>query len=95
MVGLAALGPPYKSKLSHGPSHRTPSTRATGRVAVRTVGAARGTRAACRRIVVFGSKGGVGATTIALNLAVTLAQQGERCLLCDAAGGDIVLQLPP
>ena len=35
----------------------------------------------------------MGTTTIALNIAATLAQQGERCLLCDAAGGDIALQL--
>ena len=46
-----------------------------------------------RRIVVFGSKGGVGATTIAVNLSAALAQHGERCLLCDAAGGDAALQL--
>ena len=45
-----------------------------------------------RRIVVFGGKGGVGTTTIAVNLAVALAQQAERSLLCDAAGGDVALQ---
>jgi flagellar biosynthesis protein FlhG len=42
-----------------------------------------------RRILVFGGKGGLGTTTIAMNLAVDLAQQGLRSLLCDAAGGDI------
>jgi flagellar biosynthesis protein FlhG len=45
-----------------------------------------------RRIVVCGGKGGVGTTTIAVNLAVALAQQGQRCLLCDSAGGDVALQ---
>ncbi len=45
-----------------------------------------------RRIVVFGGKGGVGTTTIAVSLAVALAQEGQRSLLCDAAGGDVALQ---
>src|SRR5271166_291683 len=45
-----------------------------------------------RRIVVFGGKGGVGTTTIAVNLAVALAQQAEGSLLCDAAGGDATVQ---
>ncbi len=45
-----------------------------------------------RRLVVFGGKGGVGTTTIAMNLAVALAQQGQRSVLCDAAGGDVTLQ---
>jgi flagellar biosynthesis protein FlhG len=46
-----------------------------------------------RRIVVFGGKGGVGATTIAINLSAAIAREGQKCLLCDAAGGDIALQL--
>jgi flagellar biosynthesis protein FlhG len=45
-----------------------------------------------RRIVVFGGKGGVGTTTIAVNLAAALAQQEGPSLLCDAAGGDAALQ---
>ncbi|MEI8375339.1 MAG: AAA family ATPase [Planctomycetota bacterium] len=45
-----------------------------------------------RRIVVFGGKGGVGTTTIAVNLAVALAQQAQHSLLCDAAGDDVALQ---
>jgi len=35
----------------------------------------------------------VGTTTVAVNLAVSLAQQGQCCLLCDAAGGDVGVQL--
>jgi flagellar biosynthesis protein FlhG len=46
-----------------------------------------------RRILVFGGKGGVGTTTIAVNLAVALAHQGQSCLLCDAGGGDVAMQL--
>jgi flagellar biosynthesis protein FlhG len=37
-----------------------------------------------RRIAVAGAKGGVGATTIAVNLAVALAKQGNRTILVDA-----------
>ncbi len=43
--------------------------------------------------MVFGGKGGVGATSVAVNLSVALAREGRRCLLCDAAGGDVSLQL--
>jgi flagellar biosynthesis protein FlhG len=64
------------------------------RALVRQVASSRAPSAARpRRIAVFGGKGGVGATTIALNLSVALAQQGTRCLLCDAAGGDASVQL--
>jgi flagellar biosynthesis protein FlhG len=45
-----------------------------------------------RRIVVLGAKEGVGTTTIAVNLAAALAQQAQRSLLCDAAGGDVAIQ---
>ena len=63
------------------------------RVLVRQVATAHAPMATrSRRIVVFGGKGGVGTTTIAVNLAVALAQQAERSLLCDAAGGDVALQ---
>jgi flagellar biosynthesis protein FlhG len=44
-----------------------------------------------QRIVVFGGKGGVGTTTIAVNLAIALAKKGQRSLVCDAAGGDVAL----
>ena len=37
-----------------------------------------------RRIVVSGGKGGVGTTTVAVNLAVALAAQGQRTVLVDA-----------
>jgi flagellar biosynthesis protein FlhG len=53
----------------------------------------RDSRSAVRRIVVFGGKGGVGATTIAVNLSIAFAREGQQCLLCDAAGGDVALQL--
>ena len=38
-----------------------------------------------RRVVVTSGKGGVGTTTVAVNLAVALARQGPRVLLVDAA----------
>jgi flagellar biosynthesis protein FlhG len=64
------------------------------RALVREVASSRATRQArARRIAVFGGKGGVGVTTIAVNLGVALARDGRRCLLCDAAGGDVALQL--
>ena len=40
-----------------------------------------------RRIVVTSGKGGVGKTTIAVNLAAQLAQKGQRVILCDADFG--------
>ncbi len=36
-----------------------------------------------RKLVVSGGKGGVGSTTVALNVAVALAQQGRRIVLVD------------
>lgn len=40
-----------------------------------------------RKIVVTSGKGGVGKTTVAVNLAARLAQKGERVVLCDADFG--------
>jgi len=42
-------------------------------------------------VLVTGGKGGVGTTTVAVNLAVALARQGRRTVLVDAdpAGGDV------
>jgi flagellar biosynthesis protein FlhG len=47
-------------------------------------------RGAPRKLVVSAGKGGVGTTTIAVNLAVALARNGWRTILCDAdlSGGD-------
>jgi flagellar biosynthesis protein FlhG len=44
------------------------------------------------RIVVAGGKGGVGTTTIAVNLAVSLAHRGLRAVLVEATGrGDVAM----
>ncbi len=43
-----------------------------------------GARNAPRKLVVSAGKGGVGTTTIAVNLAVALARNGWRTILCDA-----------
>ncbi|MBQ7323940.1 MAG: septum site-determining protein MinD [Clostridia bacterium] len=40
-----------------------------------------------RKIVVTSGKGGVGKTTVAVNLAAYLAKKGERVILCDADFG--------
>ena len=37
-----------------------------------------------RLVAMAGAKGGVGATTVAVNVAIALAQQGQRTLLVDA-----------
>src|SRR4029079_19473705 len=44
-------------------------------------------------IVVTGAKGGVGTTTIALNLAVALTHAGHRTVLVDAAPNADIAQL--
>ncbi len=40
-----------------------------------------------RKIVVTSGKGGVGKTTVAVNVAARLAQKGQRVILCDADFG--------
>ena len=40
-----------------------------------------------RKIVVTSGKGGVGKTTVAVNIAARLAQKGQRVILCDADFG--------
>jgi pilus assembly protein CpaE len=47
--------------------------------------AARDPSRSCRTIAVFGSKGGVGKSTIAFNLAATLARSGLRTALVDGS----------
>lgn len=55
------------------------------RLVLRTAIRDRGTEIASPPLVVFaGSKGGVGATTTAVSLAVSLARQGRRAVLVDA-----------
>src|SRR5262245_21391043 len=44
-------------------------------------------------IAVTGGKGGVGTTTVALNLAVALSQSGQRTILIDAAANADAAQL--
>jgi pilus assembly protein CpaE len=61
--------------------------------------AARDPSRSCRAIAVFGSKGGVGKSTIAFNLAASLAASGLRTALVDGSlqYGDIrrLLRMPP
>ena len=40
-----------------------------------------------RRIVITSGKGGVGKTTVAVNLSAQLAKKGQRVVLCDADFG--------
>ena len=54
---------------------------------------ARGDRMLPPTIVVTGGKGGVGATTVAINLAAALAEHGRRTVLVDAAPNADVAQL--
>ena len=84
---------PKRFPKSKNKARRTAMDQATDlRALVRQVAAAHPPAAPRpRRLVVFGGKGGVGTTTIAVNLAVALAQGGQRSLLCDAAGGDAAL----
>ena len=47
----------------------------------------KGAQKMARKIVITSGKGGVGKTTVAVNLAVTLAKKGKRVVLCDADFG--------
>lgn len=53
--------------------------------------ATRGSLATPRLVVVAGSQGGVGTTTVALNLALALSREGRRAMLidADARGADL------
>lgn len=59
----------------------------------------RPTRQRCRTIAVCGGKGGVGKTTVAVNLGMTLAMMGRETMLLDADMGlanvDVLLGLAP
>ena len=59
----------------------------------------RGQRTPVRTVAVTGGKGGVGKSTIAVNLAVALAGMGQRTLLLDAdlglANVDVLLGIKP
>ena len=44
-------------------------------------------RAPLPMVVVAGARNGVGATTVAVNLAAAIADRGERVLVVDAAEG--------
>ena len=55
------------------------------RALIHTAPAAEAAVGALPMIVVSGCRAGVGATTVALNLAAVLADRGERVLLVDGA----------
>lgn len=59
----------------------------------------RGPRRRCRAITVAGGKGGVGKSTVAVNLGMTLAMAGHEVVLLDADMGlanvDVLLGLSP
>lgn len=70
------------------PSTRRPRDQARGLRALIAAHAELSPRTSlCRSLVITSGKGGVGKSVLALNLAVALAQRGQRVALLDASGG--------